>query len=498
MFFKLIQAGKAGITVIMAAACGILLSQCRSTTTVGLPDMDWTTESGKPDFSWVKQVGAQQFPKNKIFTVSGAAGDGKTLCTVAIQKTLDECCKAGGGTVTLAPGTYLTGALFIGSGVNFRIDSGVTLVASPDSADYPEFRTRIAGIEMVWPAAILNILDARKVAVSGNGTLDCNGEKWWKKFWTMLPTYEKQGLRWAVDYDAKRVRGILISNSSDITLQDLTILRSGFWTVQILYSDRCTVNGLTINNNIGGHGPSTDGVDIDSSTRILIENCTIDCNDDNYVLKAGKDADGQRVNRPTEYVVIRNCTSLKGVGLITCGSETAGSIRNVLAYNLKAKGTSQLLQLKSALSRGGTVENIYVSDVQADGVGTLFSATLNWFPAYSYPKIPSTYDGKPVPEHWKAICQPVEPKEKGYPHFRHVYLSNVQATNTNKFASIAGWNDSLRVEYFGCRNITAEVKSAGTVKLSDNVRFIDVHLKTQDGKPLKSEDNTHFQNDIDY
>ena len=69
-------------------------------------------------------------------------------------------------------------------------------------------------------------------------------------------------------------------------------MRTGFWGCQILYSDHCTVDGLIINNNIGGRGPSTDGIDIDSSTNILIENCEIDCNDDNICLKAGRDADG--------------------------------------------------------------------------------------------------------------------------------------------------------------------------------------------------------------
>ncbi len=68
-------------------------------------------------------------------------------------------------------------------------------------------------------------------------------------------------------------------------------MRTGFWGCQILYSDHCTINGLTINNNIGGHGPSTDGIDIDSSTHVLVENCDIDCNDDNICIKSGRDAD---------------------------------------------------------------------------------------------------------------------------------------------------------------------------------------------------------------
>ena len=170
---------------------------------------------------------------------------------------------------------------------------------------------------------------------------------------------------------------------------------------------------FTINNNIGGHGPSTDGIDIDSSTNILIEHCDIDCNDDNICIKAGRDADGLRVNRPTENVVVRHCITRRGAGLITCGSETSGSIRNVLGYQLKAFGTSSALRLKSAMNRGGTVENIYMTQVEVDSVGSILAADLNWNPSYSYSRLPMEFEGKDIPEHWKVMLTPVEPKENG-------------------------------------------------------------------------------------
>ena len=90
----------------------------------------------------------------------------------------------------------------------------------------------------------------------------------------MRKEYEAKGLRWIVDYDCKRVRGILVERSSDITLKGFTLMRTGFWGCQVLYSNYCTIDGLVINNNLGGHGPSTDGIDIDSSTNILIETAT--------------------------------------------------------------------------------------------------------------------------------------------------------------------------------------------------------------------------------
>lgn len=141
---------------------------------------------------------------------------------------------------------------------------------------------------MTWPAAVINIVDEKNAAISGEGTLDCRGKVFWDKYWEMRKEYEARGLRWIVDYDCKRVRGILVERSSDITLSGFTLMRTGFWGCQILYSDYCTIDGLTINNNIGGHGPSTDGIDIDSSCNILIENCDVDCNDDNICIKSGR------------------------------------------------------------------------------------------------------------------------------------------------------------------------------------------------------------------
>ncbi len=411
---------------------GTLLTAACATPTAkqaGNNSFEWGQVPQQPDLSWADSVGSRQMPGNHVILSAnsfGAVADSTVLSTEAIQKAIDSCAVIGGGTVVFQPGYYQTGALFIKSGVNLQLDKGVTLLASPYIHHYPEFRSRIAGIEMTWPAAVINIVNEKNASVSGEGTLDCRGKVFWDKYWEMRKEYEAKGLRWIVDYDCKRVRGILIERSSDITLKGFTLMRTGFWGCQILYSDYCTIDGLTINNNIGGHGPSTDGIDIDSSCNILVENCDVDCNDDNICIKSGRDADGLRVNLPTENVVIRNCIARKGAGLITCGSETSGSIRNVLGYNLEAIGTSAVLRLKSAMNRGGTIENIYMTEVKAENVRHVLAADLNWNPSYSYSTLPKEYEGKEIPEHWRIMLTPVTPPEKGYPRFRNVYVSKVK------------------------------------------------------------------------
>lgn len=468
--------------------------------TITVSAHDWGNVPVQPDLSWAEQVGAQRVPKSDCIhaTDLGLKSDTSVLSTRFIQSAIDACHEKGGGTVIIPSGVYRIGALFIKSGVNLHLSKGTTLIASEDIRDYPEFPSRIAGIEMTWPSAVVNIMDAENAALTGEGFIDCRGKVFWDKYWEMRKEYEKKKLRWIVDYDCKRVRGILVSNSKHITLKDFTLVRTGFWACQILYSDHCSVDGVTINNNVGGHGPSTDGIDIDSSTNILVENCEVDCNDDNICIKAGRDADGLRVNRPTENVVVRNCIARKGAGLLTCGSETSGSIRNVLAHDLIAYGTGSVLRLKSSMNRGGTVENIYVTGVEADSVSNVLEVDLNWHPKYSYSKLPVEYESREIPAHWKIMLTPVEPKEKGYPHFRNVYFSHVRAKRSKCFITASGWNDSLRIENFYLFNIRAQVKTAGKIVYGKKVRLSEIYLEVEDKSQVRQEYNIDSKIEISY
>ncbi|HEV2278651.1 MAG TPA: glycosyl hydrolase family 28 protein, partial [Acidobacteriaceae bacterium] len=228
----------------------------------------------------------------------GAKGDGTTLDTKAIQASLDAAAKAGGGTVLLTRGTYLSGSVFVKSHTTLEVQQGATLIGSEKLDDYPLMPTRVAGIEMTWPAALVNVYQQQDVKITGPGTIDGNGKVWWDGYWALRRQYDSRGLRWAADYDAKRPRLIQIYKSSQVTLSGPLLTRSGFWTVHICYSDHVHVDGVTIRNNVGGRGPSTDGIDIDSSRNVLVEHADISDNDDAICLKAGRDADGLRVNRP--------------------------------------------------------------------------------------------------------------------------------------------------------------------------------------------------------
>lgn len=445
---------------------------------------------------WVNKVGARSFPvSKKVFYVNdyGAKTDTVTVNTVFIQKAIDDCAAKGGGIVSFRPGTYVTGALFIKSNVQFHIDKNVLLLGSQNFADYPEMKSRIAGIETTWPAALINILNAKNAAVTGKGIINARGKFCWDKYWAMRKDYDTKGLRWIVDYDAKRVRTLLVQNSSDITIKNLTFKNAGFWTVQLLYSDHLTVDGVIIKNNEDGSGPSTDGIDVDSSSWVLIENCDIDCNDDNFCLKAGRDWDGLRVNRPTEYVVIRKCIARRGAGLVTLGSETSGSIRHILATDLYAKHTDNGLRLKSATTRGGVIEDIYFLNSVLDSVNNVFQFNLNWYPAYSYSELPKGYSYDSVPAHWKAMLQKVTPAEKGIPHAKDFYIDNIKATNAkNAFVASGLEQSTLKNFIFSNSAISADV--LGTMEMTEGWKFNNLKLdikKKAEKKASKPEGIEH-------
>lgn len=445
------------------------------------------------DLEWVNDVGARDEPAGtERFNVSsfGAVADGTTLNTKAIQAAIDACHQAGGGIVTFSPGNYLTGSIYLKEGVHLEIPEGTALLGSQQIEDYPDIPTRVAGIEMIWPSALINVIGQQNVKISGKGKVDGQGKPFWDSYWEMRKEYEARGLRWIVDYDCKRPRTLLISESEDITVRDVTFERAGFWTVHLLYSSYCTVDGITIRNNIGGHGPSTDGIDIDSSSFILVENSDIDCNDDNFCLKAGRDADGLRVNRPTEYVVIRNCISRAGGGLFTCGSETSGGIRYVLAHDLKAKGTSVGLRFKSAMNRGGTTQHIYLKDIEMEEVGTAIEASMNWNPSYSYSALPEEFEGKELPDHWNKMLETVEP-ERGTPYFNNIHFSGIKVANAKRAFSVTG-SEASRMEDFYLNDIEINAQNVGSIRHAHDWTIENVNVRSMDGQPVQISDSENI------
>lgn len=395
-------------------------------------------------------------------TAFGIRGDGLTLNTRALQAAIDATAVQG-GELLLPPGTYLTGALFLKSGMTLRLARGATLLGSQDLADYPLVPTRVAGIEMRWPAALVNVYGEHDVGLVGEGCIDGDGQVFWDAYWRLRAAYEPRGLRWASDYDAQRPRLVQVYESARVTVgEGLLLRRSGFWTLHVCYSEDVVIDQLTIRNNDDARGPSTDGIDIDSSRRVRVSRADIAVNDDALVLKAGRDADGLRVARPCEDIEIRDCIVREASAGLTFGSETSGGFRRIRAHGIQVLGGVPVgVLFKSAPTRGGHIEDVHLSGFTLTDVPTVLRITMNWNPAYSRAELPAA-EAHQAPRHWLALTTPVPPA-LGRTEVSHVHLENLRARGAQ---------------------VAFEVDAHADVPLRD-FRFTDLDIQAQRGGHVK-------------
>jgi polygalacturonase len=429
---------------------------------------------------WGVQAGAWARVPVRTFKANdfGAKGDGVTLDTRGIQAAIDAAA-ASGGTVCFESGVYLTGSLFVKSGVTMLLEKDVRLRGSGDLAHYPLVRTRVAGIEMIWPAGLLNVYRARDVRIAGDGVVDGNGKVFWDSYWNLRREYDPRGLRWAADYDCRRPRLIHVFESSGVTLRGLQLTRSGFWSVHVCYSHDVHIAEVTIRNNEGGRGPSTDGIDIDSSRDVVVERADITCNDDALCIKAGRDSDGLRVARPTERVIIRNCIVRDAAAGITFGSETSGGFHNIEVSGIRVyRPTPVGILFKSAHTRGGHIYGIRIHDMHMHGVPTVFRINLNWNPEYSYAVVPE--DVTEMPPYWSVLATPV-PRAKGIPRLSDVRVHDVIAVGAKRAFDVAAYAEAP-LRKFRFERLVWDVESAGRIENADDWEFRDSKVRGRDGQ----------------
>jgi polygalacturonase len=283
----------------------------------------------------------------------GAVGNGTTLCTRAIQKAVDACSAAGGGTVYIPAGQYLSGAIFLKSNVTLNVSEGATLLASENFEHFPSFKPgwRIQSDD-TRVSSLITGHDLENIAVTGRGTLNGRGRVWWEAF-DKDRNREKDQQR-LLNHGRPRV--INLYRCRYVLIEGVKIIDSPSWTVHLVGCDNVVVEGISIINP--EEGPNTDGVNPESCRNVRISNCFIDTGDDCITLKSGEDEEGRLKARPTENVTITNCVMYKGHGAVVIGSEMSGCVRNVVAGNIVCVGTDRAVRIKSTRGRGGVVENI--------------------------------------------------------------------------------------------------------------------------------------------
>ena len=276
---------------------------------------------------------------------SGAVGDGKTKDTAAIQAALDRCAAAGGGTVVVPAGDYLTGSLDVKSHTTLRIEKDATLLGSPDLDDYPIVKARWEGHWIDAHRALVSARQANHIAIVGPGTIAGD-----------LTLGNRQMPR--------RPCVIEPIECQDVSLEGFTAKQKRMWTIHPTYCENVEVKNVTI-RSIGGN---SDGVDVDSCKHVVIEGCNIESGDDCIAIKSGRGMEAVREGRPTEDVLIRDCTFSDNIfACIGVGSETSGGIRGVRIEHCTFKqARTYAIYIKSRPGRGAFIEDISGNDLDVE------------------------------------------------------------------------------------------------------------------------------------
>jgi len=282
----------------------------------------------------------------------GAAGDGATKDTAAIQQAIDRCWVLGGGIVSVPAGDYLTGAVALRSGATLRLEQGATLRGTPDFADYPVAQVRWEGKWIPGHVGLIYAMDASNIGVSGPGRIVGN---------------PALGGRPNAQNPLRHPSLIEPIHSTGIRLEGFSTEYRLMWSIHPTNCQDIVIKDLNIRST-GGNG---DGIDIDSSSHVLIDGCDIATGDDCISLKSGRGSEAYVLHRTTEDVRITNCTLADSIfACIGIGSETSGGIRNVRIEHCKfVQSRTFAIYIKSRPGRGAFIEDIAADDLDAAGMG---------------------------------------------------------------------------------------------------------------------------------
>ena len=272
----------------------------------------------------------------------GAVGDGQTINTTAIQKTIDTCCRDGGGIVLIPAGTYMSGSLKLFSNVQLLLEHGAVLKGSANLQDY-YLDGKLVGL--------LYCEDAENIVISGTGTIDGNGDVFFdlskaKKIENAATWYTRQKERFRevpqglgdgpVVPKPRPFQMIIFSNCKNVTVRDILITNSPFWTVHFADCDGVIVAGIRLWNNL--LVPNGDGLDFTSCSNVLVSDCDIRAGDDAIAITGYDhhfDLPGYKYLRhDSENITVTNCTLLSRSSGIRIGGLDQNSMRNYTFSNI--------------------------------------------------------------------------------------------------------------------------------------------------------------------
>ena len=329
-------------------------------------------------------TGATESGKTYDITKYGARGDGKKDCKPAFDKIMNIARKKGGAHVVVPKGVYqLNGPIHLADNVCLELQEGSTLRFSAEPHHYlPAVKTSWEGTYLYNYSPFIYGYGLKNVSIVGKGVIDGNCAE---TFATWKPL-QKAGQKRSRDMnhqgvpvedrrfgegDYLRPHLIQLYNCKGVTIEDVFVTNSPFWCIHLLDCENIICRGIRYDAKL----VNNDGIDLECSRNVLIEDVHFNNGDDNVAIKSGRDNDGWTHGKPSENIIVRNC-HFKGLHAVVIGSEMSAGVQNVFVENCDYAGYCKRgLYIKTNPDRGGFVKNIYVNNCVFDEVEDLFYVT---------------------------------------------------------------------------------------------------------------------------
>ena len=439
-----------------------------------VPVTDRAPKNGSPQPFRMPKLRVPTFPPRVVdIRDHCAVGDNRIDCTVAIANAIEACAKAGGGRVLVPAGEWFTGPIHLKSNIELHLAAGAVVRFSSDPAQYlPAVFVRWGGQECYNYSPLIYARDCDNIAITGPGTLLGQGQPWWP--WEKRQQQVRQKLsdmviqgvpvgdrRFGSTDLPLRPQFIAPVNCTNVLFEDFTIGEAGpIWTIHLAYCENVTVRRLNVT---APDGPMVDGIVIDSTRNVLVEDCALHTNGDAVALKSGMNEDGCRVGRPTENVVVRRTRATAGTGGFSIGSEMSGGVRNVLVHDCHFDGPSAGIRVKAARGRGGVVEDVFFRDITMGRIAGDAIQLTTEYPLFVAP------NGKP-------------------PVFRNIRLKNVTCASAVTAARMVGLRDS-GLQAITLEDVTIAADGGLQCTAANDLRLINVRITPRSGPVLAISDS---------
>lgn len=386
----------------------------------------------------------------------GAVPDGRTLNTTAFRQAVDALARAGGGTLVVPAGRWLTQPFDLASSLNLHLDAGATILFSSDPAD-----SRIAAGRF---RPFLLTTGAHDVMISGSGTIDGQGQAWWPDAIKFRDAANRQHAR---SNTSPRPRLVVFERCQRVRVEGITLANAPVFNLVPVRCDDVTIDGVTIINP--ADSPNTDGIDPSVSQRVLIARCHIDTGDDCIAIKAGFAGGGVM-----QDILITDCTFGHGHGC-SIGSETFSGLRHMTVRRCTFDGTEIGVRFKSDRRRGGLVEDVTYTDLTMKHVGrpivisSYYQDSTTDMPAQGGHDRPQSVTGTT-------------------PHWRDIVVRNLTATGGTKDAGLIFGLPEMPAEHITLENVNIEAPAGLRIRYAKDVTLRNVHITVAQGEPVITDD----------